>query len=292
MLYWIIILREVRPLRINETAIFCDLDGTLFDHTGAVSERNREAIRRYTEAGGLFAIATGRCPGNMMEYLEGVAFNAPSIVLNGAGVYDCANERFLYTKFADSEAIAEVLFECRAHHPSLDLQVYSERDILYVSPEETVNRAFFELHRSSHFVSIEEALSVPWFKSLLFGPREDLASIERFIIRRGLAERFDRVYASTDIVPGQEYLELLPKGINKGTALHECRALDCYKGRILIAVGDYNNDLELLKEADIAASPANANAAVKAITDMFLPSNNDDAIAALIERLEESEALY
>ena len=272
-------------MRPNETAIFCDLDGTLFDHTGAVSARNRSAIRRYTEAGGLFAIATGRCPGNMMEYLDGVAFNAPSIVLNGAGVYDCVHERFLYTQFADGGAIAEVLFECRAHHPSLDLQVYSERDILYVSPEETVNRAFFELHRSSHFVSIEEAQRVPWFKSLLFGPREELAAVERFIIRRGLAERFDRVYASTDIVPGQEYLELLPKGVNKGTALHECRALDCYRGRTLIAVGDYNNDLELLEEADVAASPANANAAVKAITDVFLPSNNDDAVAALIDGL-------
>lgn len=277
-------------MKPTETAVFCDLDGTLFDHTGTVSEQNRSAIRRYTEAGGLFAIATGRCPGNMMEYLDGVAFNAPSIVLNGAGVYDRGHDRFLYTQFADREAIADVLFECRAHHPSLDLQVYTERDILYVSPKETVNRAFWELHRSSHFVSIEEALRVPWFKSLLFGPRKELAEIEAFLIRRGLADRFDRVYASTDIVPGQEYLELLPKGVNKGTALHECRALPCYRDRTLIAIGDYNNDLELLREADIKASPANANDAIKAITDVFLPSNNDSAVAALIDRLEHMEA--
>ena len=277
-------------MKPNETAIFCDLDGTLFDHTGSVSARNRDAIRRYTQAGGLFAIATGRCPGNMAEYLDGVAYNAPSIVLNGAAVFDSGRDRFLYTQFADSEAIAEVLFECRAHHPSLDLQVYTERDILYVSPEETVDRLFFELHRSSHFVSIEEALRKPWFKSLLFGDRGELREIEAFLTAKGLADRFDRVYASTDIVPGSEYLELLPKGINKGTALTVCRGLDCYRGRTLIAVGDYNNDLELLAAADIAASPANANDAIKAITDIFLPSNNDSAIAALIDRLEGSEA--
>ncbi len=274
----------------NQTAIFCDLDGTLFDHNGTVSAQNRAAIRRYTEAGGLFAIATGRCPGNMMEYLEGVAFNAPSIVLNGAGVYDRERDRFLYTQFIDRDAVAEVLFECRAHHPSFDLQVYTERDILYVSPEATVNRPFWELHRSSHFVSIEDALPVPWFKSLLFGDRDELREIEAFLLRRGLSDRFDRVYAATDIVPDQEYLELLPKNVNKGTALHECRSLDCYRNRTLIAVGDYNNDLELLTEADIAASPANANDAVKAITDVFLPSNNDSAIAALIDRLDAPEA--
>lgn len=275
----------------NETAIFCDLDGTLFDHTGSVSEQNRDAIRRYTEAGGLFAIATGRCPANMMEYLDGVAFNAPSIVLNGAGVYDRERDLFLYTQFADREAIAEVLFECRAHHPSFDLQVYTERDILYVSPEETVNRPFWNLHRSSHFVSIEEALRVPWFKALLFGKRDELREAEAFLLEKGLDERFDRVYASTDIVPDQEYLELLPKGVNKGTALHVCRGLDCYRGRTLIGVGDYNNDRELLLEADIAASPANANDVIRTITDVFLPSNNESAIAALIDRLSETEAI-
>lgn len=272
-------------MRPDETAIFCDLDGTLFDHTGAVSERNKRAIRRYTEAGGLFAIATGRCPGNMLEFLEGVAFNAPNIVLNGAGVYDDANRRFLYTQFADGEAIAAVLRECRAHHLSFDLQVYTETDILYVSPEETVNRPFWELHRTSHFVSIEEAEKTPWFKSLLFGNRDELREVEAFIAENGLSDRFDRVYATTDIVPGSEYLELLPKGVNKGTALRACRDLSCYRDRLMIGVGDYNNDLELLAEADLAACPANANDAIRAISDVRLPSNDNHAIAALIDRL-------
>lgn len=274
----------------KETAVFCDLDGTLFDHTGAVSAENRSAIRRYTDAGGLFAIATGRCPGNMLSFLEGVAFNAPSIVLNGAGVYDCAQKRFLHTRFADREAIAAVLKYCREFHPSLDLQIYTERDILYVSPEATVNRPFWELHRTSRFISIEEAEQTPWFKSLLFGSRSALRDVEAFIAKEGLSDRFDRVFATTDIVPNSEYLELLPKGVNKGAALQVCRELDCYRGRVLIGVGDYNNDLELLQAADIAACPRSANDAIRAISDVILPSNDEHAIAALIERLPELEA--
>ena len=269
----------------NETAIFCDLDGTLFDHTGAVSVENRRAILRYIEEGGLFAIATGRCPDNMYEFLDGVAINAPCIVLNGAGVYDGEQKRFLYTHFADREAIAAVLRHCRAQHPSFDLQVYTPAHILYVSPEETVNRQFWELHRTSCFVSIEEAEREMWFKSLLFGNRAELKEVESFIAEAGLSDRFDRVYATTDIVPGSEYLELLPKGVDKGTALHVCRGLDCYRDRTLIGVGDYNNDIGLLREADIAACPANANDAIKAIADVMLPSNDDHAIAALIDRL-------
>ena len=93
------------------------------------------------------------------------------------------------------------------------------------------------------------------------------------------------MYATTDIVPGSEYLELLPKGVNKGTALRACRDLDCYRDRLMIGVGDYNNDLELLAEADLAACPANANDAIRAISDVRLPSNDNHAIAALIDRL-------
>lgn len=274
-------------MKPNGTAIFCDLDGTLFDHTGAVSEQNRNAIRRYTEAGGLFAIATGRCPGNMLTYLDGVAFNAPSIVLNGAGVYDNERKRFLYTQFADSAAIAAVLRFCRERHPDMNLQVYTETDILYVSPRETLNLPFWELHRSSLFVSIEEAERTPWFKSLLFGAPEKLREAEAFIAANGLSDRFDRVYATTDIVPGSVYLELLPKNVNKGTALKVCRGLDCYRNRTLIAAGDYNNDLELLSEADIAVCPKNANDAIRAISDVVLPSNDEHAIAALIDRLPD-----
>lgn len=273
-----------------ETAVFCDLDGTLFDSTGAVSEENRSAIVRYTRAGGLFAIATGRCPDNMLMFLDGVAFNAPSIVLNGAGVWDRSSNRFLYTQFADRDAIAQVLRYCRDRHPSLDLQVYTEKDILYVSPEETVNRPFWELHRTSRFISIEEAEQTPWFKSLLFGDRDALRDVNAFIDAQGLSDRFDRVFATTDIVPNTEYLELLPKNVNKGSALRVCRGLDCYRGRTLIAVGDYNNDLELLSEADIAACPRNANDAIRAVSDVLLPSNNEHAIAALIDRLAELHA--
>ena len=272
-------------MKPQETAIFSDLDGTLFDHTGAVSDRTKEAIVRYTQAGGLFAIATGRCPGNMLEYLDGVAFNAPSIVLNGAGVYDNAQKRYLYTEFADRAAISAVLRYCRERHPAMNLQVYTEADILYVSPEETVNRPFWELHKSSHFVSIEEAERDPWFKSLLFGTPEMLKDVEAFMTEQGLSDRFDRVYATTDIVPGSLYLEMLPKNVNKGTALKVCRGLECYQNRTLIAAGDFNNDLELLQEADIAVCPRSANDAIRAISDVILPSNDEHAIAALIDRL-------
>jgi hydroxymethylpyrimidine pyrophosphatase-like HAD family hydrolase len=56
-------------------------------------------------------------------------------------------------------------------------------------------------------------------------------------------------------------------------------------GKTVVAVGDYTNDLELLKEADIAVAVDNALPEVKAVADHVICSNNDDALAFLIEQL-------
>ncbi|MBR0081532.1 MAG: HAD hydrolase family protein [Clostridia bacterium] len=272
-------------MQYNETAIFSDLDGTLFDSSGKVNERNKSAIRRYIAEGGLFAIATGRCPANMQPYLVGVPYNAPSIVLNGGGIYDPATDSFLYTVFADRDALAAVLRFARANLPLVNLQVYTEQDILYVSPRETLNIPFWELHQTSCFVSIEEAERDDWFKALLFGTPEELAVVQRFLDESGLPERFDYVYATTDIVPNSRYIELLPKGSNKGTALNACRSLPEYAGRTLFGVGDYNNDRELLTEADIAAAPCNGHPDILRMSDLILCTNNEGAIGDLIDRI-------
>lgn len=109
--------------------------------------------------------------------------------------------------------------------------------------------------------------------------------MDQWIESSGLCERFDRVFASTDIVPGSCYLELLPKGINKGSALAICRTLEPFRGRTFFGTGDYNNDLEMLGEADFACVPVNGHPDALKIADIVLPSNDDSALAALIERI-------
>ena len=272
-------------MQYHKTAIFSDLDGTLFDHNGNVSLRNIESIKKYTEQGGLFAISTGRVPDNMMEEIQGVIWNAPGIILNGAAVYDPINNEFLNSVFADQDALTAVLHYALSRFPLLDLQVYTRSGILYVSSEKTVNRSFWELHRKSRFVSIEEAEQEPWYKVLLFGNKNDLKRLMDFICRERLLERFSYVYASTDIVPGVEYLELLPKNVNKGTAINYCRSLSIYSGRCFLCIGDYNNDKEMLETADISFCPKNSHPDILKICDVLVPSNNNSAVAGLIDRI-------
>lgn len=272
-------------MKYQDVAIFSDLDGTLFDCHGIISQKNLESIRRFTDEGGLFAVSTGRIPENMMEQIDGVVWNAPGIVLNGAAIFDPISNSYLHTLFADKDAMSSVVHFALSTFPDLDIQVYTETGIYYVSPEETVNRPFWELHKHSTFISVQRAEQEPWFKTLLFGNRQSLDIVTEFIHENNYSDCFDQVFAATDIIPGVEYLELLPKGVNKGSGLEYCRSLPCYSDRTMICIGDYNNDKEMLEHADISVCPKNSHPDILRICDVIVPSNNNSALAGLINRI-------
>ena len=89
----------------------------------------------------------------------------------------------------------------------------------------------------------------------------------------------DRVYTSPT------YLEFLPRGVHKGRCLRDLRCLDVLKNRRMIAVGDYTNDLELLREADVSIAVANALPEVQAAAAYHTLSHNQSAIAHIIHEI-------
>ena len=79
-------------------------------------------------------------------------------------------------------------------------------------------------------------------------------------------------------------LELMPKGASKGQALKKLKEL--YPDRLAICVGDYCNDLDMLKAADIPACPENALDEVKDICKIHLCHHREGCIADLIYKLD------
>lgn len=62
-------------------------------------------------------------------------------------------------------------------------------------------------------------------------------------------------------------------------------SLPILEGRQIVAIGDYSNDREPLQNADVAIAPQNALPEVKALANYIVASNNEDAVADLIERI-------
>lgn len=269
-------------MRPDQTILFSDLDGTLFSTDGRVSPTNRAAVERYIAAGGRFALSTGRMPGNLLRYIGDLPTNAPSVVLNGAAVCDLRTREYAYSLHLDRARVDPILRWALDNIPGLDLQIYTEEDIIYCTPEETADRRYLEMHRPVKFLDFDALGDRPIIKSLLLPPPERYD-----LLGEALRERAEGNYA---LVPGTvvldvpfRYHELMPPGVNKGTALRRLRSHPALAGRTILAVGDYWNDYELLREADVPVCPANAINEIQAICKFVTVSNDASTVAHIID---------
>ena len=279
-------LRKETNMRFDYAAILTDLDGTLFNSSGEVSAEDRAAIHDFTDRGGLFAIATGREPHNARRFLPELPINGPSIVLNGAAVYDFTREQYLDTVLIDKEAALDVLLYCQSQELQLDQQVYTTDGIYYASPLDVADPGFLRIHQPTSCLPLTELAGRDWFKLVLLERELDaLAPMREYLKRKGYDQRLSLVEGTTDVVKVGKYQELLPLGIHKGTGMTAIRKLPVYAGRTFYAVGDYWNDLELLQSADVPCAPENAIEEVKAVCALTLTSHNASPIADLIYRI-------
>lgn len=264
----------------SKYVILSDMDGTLLDSSTRVSDRNKEAVRRFTDGGGRFAISTGRTQNNVRELVEGVSINTPSILYNGSALYDLEQERFWEKRLLDKDKLYALVERCLKDCPQINVQIYNETDINFVSPEHSADRAFVMDHMPCRFVDLEAVKGENWLKILLFGDNLKLRGLKEEMDAMGLRQHADYVFSSP------VYLEILPLGVNKGSMLLELKEHLKSENRVFYAIGDYHNDRELLLNADVAAAPENALEEIKKLASLITPSNDEDAIAWLIEHLE------
>ena len=277
-------------MRYDHAAILTDLDGTLFNSQGQVSAEDRAAIESFIDGGGLFAVATGREPHNARRHLPDLPLNGPSIVLNGAAIYDFVEHQYLDTILMDKEAAVDVLCHCRTLGLPLDQQIYTDQGIFYATPLEEADPGFLRIHQPTRYLPLDQLLPMAWIKVVLLEREVNaLAPMRAYLKEKGYERRLNLVEGTTDVVKIGMYQELLPPGVHKGTGIAAVRKLPVYRGRRLFAVGDYWNDYELLQSADVPCAPKNAIPEVKALCRHILPSHNESAIADLIRRVIPGE---
>lgn len=82
------------------------------------------------------------------------------------------------------------------------------------------------------------------------------------------------------------FVDIIPKQGSKATTMLEVAKMMGISVKDIIAFGDENNDIEMLKVAGVGIAMGNANAKVKTIADYVTSSNNDDGIVHALEKLK------
>ncbi len=264
------------PIEINKIILLSDMDGTLLDSNSIASEKNKEAIRKFVELGGNFGIATGRGHQNALGFLDGVMINTPSIVYNGSMLYDFEKAAPSVMKTLPAEELTESILWLMDSYKEVMVQIYGAEMSYIVSSRESADEEVLIYHQPATFIHLDNILKEDWVKILISGNHDDLVALEKHLEESHLKDKVRWVFSS------EIFLEILPLDVSKGTMLHELRKHYSDEHQI-IAIGDFYNDIEMIQEADCGIATFNAPEAIKNLSDRVTVSNDDSAVASVIE---------
>jgi Cof subfamily protein (haloacid dehalogenase superfamily) len=262
-----------------------DLDGTLLRSDGTVSARSRAALSAAVDAGLLIGFVTGRPPRWLDDIAEATGHAGVAVGANGAVLYDLATERIVSTPPLSPQALAMLTSELRAAYPAVQFAVeYGESfgaEPGYVHDWEINPRTDRRGQPIAPPVVTDLAslITRPVLKLLAKDRAADaddfMASVDAL-----LAGRASVTHSSTFGL-----LEIAAPGVTKATGLAELASSHGISPHEIAAIGDMPNDVPMLQWAGASYAVANAHPAARAAADHMLGSNDDDAVAVLIESL-------
>lgn len=281
--------------------VMSDVDGTLINPRGQVSDRQREAVDRLIAAGHYFGIATGRPHRWISAITDQVRVNAPCITSNGAALLDTQSWRILGSHELGVDVLHSVVDSARrALLPHGGLAVAVERvgaagagaanpqDLLSESTDDLAGGAYAVTADFLHnwegprvpVYEEDEVLSQPALKLLL---RNDNLTAQQMY---GLvAPVIDPQVAHVTYSMNAGLMEVSVPGVNKGIMLAElAQSLGIEQSQV-IAFGDMPNDAEMLRWAGHGVAMGNAHEDIKKLADEVTASNEEDGEAAILERL-------
>ncbi|AHM56868.1 Cof-like hydrolase [Peptoclostridium acidaminophilum DSM 3953] len=249
-----------------------DMDGTLIDSKGTISAKNISAINRFIEMGGMFTIATGRTVDSVKRYIDLLPLQLPFVIYNGSKIYDFSNEKTLYETFLE-ERIKDMIVKLADHESSLGIEVYCDEKIFIYRKCIFTGR----LEQKGYKIYYEvpaHAWDRNWTKILIIGEQLQIDHIER---------TFKAMFGDCNLIRSSEnYLEILPEGVSKGSGLEKLCGMVGASMKNVIAVGDNMNDYEMIARSGYGFCVANGYRKLLDMAQYKCPSNDEHAIEYVV----------
>jgi len=275
-----------------------DLDGTLLNSKGKISNENKFAIRKAEEKGVLVTIATGRRFRDARPVaLEG-EFNAPIITHNGALLKFAQTLETVASATIKTETVTEVLRVGKAlcGDALLSADPHGKGTLYYdtVSAKNIPLQKYIAWSKILHGDEAETAIihvenldeiaeTVETVHVSFSGRCEPMFEMQK-ILNDELKDSVNilaTVYAHLDFT----LLDILPPGASKAHGVNELAKINNLTGENVMTIGDNFNDLEMLEYAGTPVLMGNAAPELLEREDFFTTLSNDEhGVAAAIER--------
>ncbi len=271
-----------------------DLDGTLLDSRGKITDRNRTAIKEAEGSGVLVTIATGRRFRDARPVGLELELNAPLVTHNGALLKYAGTLETVSASLLDPETTQEIVRVGRQYGGDalVSADPHGKGSLLYdrVSDDNIPLQRYLEWAKRLHGDEAEHAVShVADLHDAL--PRHEVIHISFSgtcdAMGRMLGFLDDELAGSVTILPtiyprlDFTLIDILPPGATKGTGLEVlARTLGIGPEEIMVA-GDNFNDLGMLEFAGTPIVMGNADPSLLERAEFYKTLSNDESGVAL-----------
>jgi Cof subfamily protein (haloacid dehalogenase superfamily) len=258
--------------------VFCDFDGTIATWDGQVRPAVHAAMQSVVNAGARITISTGRGYQLVKPFLDHVAVNAPLICCNGGLIVEAHTRRVLRVSATPLALAHDVILLCHVEGIPLLCYLADMETMLERLPSDPG----FVLRRDGVVIRqvpdpVREVTEPPHKLLVVTASAEEtpaaLLRVEQVVDGRA------RVLTSSPV-----WIEVLPPALSKARAMAWlAEHLGVHRDET-IAIGDGDNDVEMLEWAGLGIAMGNATPAVKAAADWIAPSVEEDGLAVALQR--------
>ena len=270
-------------MRADQLIIYTDIDGTAVAgkrDNRCIPPNNIKSLQKFLINGGLVGCASGRNHLSVDEFFKGFRFNMPYVEANGAYIYDSDTNKYI-SKTNIKDDVKKELFEYCVDKSNLFMTVMNETGTKRIAFHDFRDELIPDFYRP--LITYDEMMKNDFAKCALLCINsisdEIVANIDKFTSKS--------LFKTSRSAP--TYLEIIDKDVDKGVGIKKAIKYKELEEKILVCVGDYFNDIEMLELADIAICPSNASEDIKKICDYVSCDCAHGCLADTIDYLERLE---
>ncbi|TWT09880.1 Cof-type HAD-IIB family hydrolase [Streptococcus sp. sy004] len=259
--------------------IAIDMDGTLLNDDKQIPQANKEVLQKVAQKGVKIVLCTGRMKPGVIPYFDELGIGDYAILNNGCSTYATKDWSLVDTNGVSFEEI-ELLLGIAQEYPGIYLTLITDNHFYVFADHVPEIVAYDASLVFTEAIAIDladlKAKKEPIFQAMFLGDERVLDQFQK--------EQEEKLASLFSVVRSQPYIfEAMPKGVTKASALSDLATRFEILPENIMALGDGNNDLEMLAYAGLGVAMGNATEQVKAITSHQTSSNNEAGVAKAIE---------
>lgn len=283
--------------------ITIDIDGTLLNSYGEVTDRNKQAIQKALDKNIDVVLTSGRMPKAILPIASEINSNKYLISGNGAAIYDIQNDEIIYNNYMTKNKVLEIIDICEKN--SMFYNIYTNNSIL----TKTLNYNILYYHHENKKNPEDKKIKINVIDNLYEYVKEyqgddflkfticdsDQMVFKSIINKLKTIRDIDVLevsHMSKKIIKhGTEnleisyfYTEISNKNVNKWSAIEELIKILNINKEDVMAIGDNINDKEMIENAGIGVVTGNSSPLMKEIADQVVASNDESGVAEAIDK--------